>query len=158
VPLLPRPRRATLAFVTAILAATFLAGCSALSPQAPSPTPTDFAGIVAELERAGISVDHVTSGDAGCADQRLARTAIGFDAGGADQQTPVRIHLYAFKSASVFGELRPSVDQCARTYVTDPSAYSTVEASPYVLAGSGPWPPTFKDALRGALERAAAGG
>jgi hypothetical protein len=152
-------RPASLVVILATLvAAAILASCGAFTNQQPSPTPTDFAGIVAELDRAGISVDNVTSGDAGCADQRLARTAIGFDARGADQQTPVRVRLYAFKIAPVFDQLRPSVDQCARSFVTDPSAYSTVDATPYVLAGNGPWPPAFKDALRGALERAATGG
>ena len=50
------------------------------------------------------------------------------------------------------------MDLCARSYVTDPAAYGSVDASPYVMAGPGPWAPDFEDALRKALERAAVGG
>jgi hypothetical protein len=135
-----------------------VAGCSAFTPQTPKPTATDFAGIVEELAREGVSVANVVSGDPGCDDQRLARTAISFDASGLDQPTPTRVYLYAFKNAAVYDELRPTVDLCARAYVTDPAAYSSVDATPYVLAGPGPWAPQFEDALRRALERAAVGG
>ena len=72
------------------------AGCSAFTPQSPKPTPTEFAGIVAELAQVGVGVDNVVSGDPGCDDQRLARTAIAFDASRVDQPTPTRVYLYAF--------------------------------------------------------------
>jgi hypothetical protein len=134
------------------------AACSAFAIQTPRPTPTDFAGIVSELGLAGVGVTDVTSGDPGCDDQRLARTAISFDASGLDQAEPTRVHLYAFKNAKAYDELRPVVDLCARSYVADPAAYGTADASPYVLAGPGPWAPDFADALRDALERAAVGG
>ena len=134
------------------------AGCSAFTPQTPKPTPTDFAGIVAELAQVGVGVDKVVAGDPGCDDQRLARTAIAFDASGVDQPTPTRVYLYAFKDGAAFDELRPVVDLCARTYVTDPAAYASVDGSPYVFAGPGPWAPEFEDALRRALERASVGG
>ena len=138
--------------------ALLLAGCAAFTPQTPKPTPTDFEGIVAELATAGIGVDNVVSGDPGCDDQRLARTAIAFDASGLDQGTPTRVHLYAFKNAGVYDELRPVIDLCARSYVTNPEDYASVDATPYVFAGPGPWAPQFEDALRDALERAAVGG
>jgi hypothetical protein len=140
------------------VAALALAGCAAFTPQTPKPTATDFAGIVEELARLGVGVSHVVAGDPGCDDQRLARTAISFDASGLDQATPTRIYLYAFKDTAAYDNLRPVVDLCARTYVTDPAAYAAVDATPYVFAGSGPWAPQFEDALRGALERAAVGG
>jgi hypothetical protein len=142
----------------AALMALAVAGCSAFTPTTEPATPTDFAGIVAELQGEGIDVNRVVSGDAGCDDQRLSRTAIGFDARGGDQTTAVRIYLYAFKDQSVYDELRPAVDACARSYVTDAAAFGSVDAPPYVLAGNGPWTPAFKDALRTALQRAAVGG
>lgn len=138
--------------------ALLLAGCSLVTPQAPKPTPTDFTGVVQELERDGVAVANVVSGDAGCADERLARTAIAFDASGLDQATATRVHLYSFKDATVFAELRPAVDLCARSYVTDPAAYATAEATPYLFAGPGPWAPRFAAALRAALESIAVGG
>lgn len=154
-----RHRRHRLPLVAAILAAGLvLGGCAAFTPQTPKPTATTFAGIVAELARVGVGVENVVSGEPGCDDQRLARTAIAFDASGLDQVEPTRIHLYAFKNAAVYDELRPVVDLCARSYVVDPADYGTVDATPYVFAGAGPWAPDFEDALREALERAAVGG
>jgi hypothetical protein len=150
----PRP-----GVVTLILAAGLvLAGCSAFTPQTPKPTATTFAGIVSELALVGVGVENVVSGDPGCDDQRLARTAISFDASGLDQAEPTRVHLYAFKNGTVYDELRPVVDLCARSYVLDPADYAWVDATPYVFAGPGPWAPDFEDALREAIERAAVGG
>jgi hypothetical protein len=150
--------RRPLSFATLVAVAVVAGSCSAFTPQTPKPTPTTFAGLVSELALVGVGVEHVVSGDAGCDDQRLARTAIAFDASGLDQPQPTRVHLYAFKNGKVYDELRPVVDLCARSYVTDPAAYGSVDASPYVLAGPGPWPAEFEDALRKALERAAVGG
>jgi hypothetical protein len=138
--------------------ALILAGCAAFTPQSPRPTATDFAGIVDELARAGVGVANVVSGEPGCDDQRLARTAIAFDASGVDQAGPTRVYLFAFKNATVYDELRPVVDLCARSFVADPADYSAVDATPYVFAGPGPWAPDFEEALRDALERAAVGG
>jgi hypothetical protein len=44
------------------------------------------------------------------------------------------------------------------TTVAHPEAYASVDATPYVLAGPGPWAPEFEDALGEALGRAAVGG
>jgi hypothetical protein len=142
----------------AVAMALLLAACSAFTPTTEPATPTDFAGIVSELENLGIDVNRVVSGEAGCDDQRLSRTAIGFDARGLDQQTAVRVHLYAFKDQQTYDALRSTVDTCARSYVTDPTTFGAVDEPPYVLAGAGPWAPAFKDALRTALQRAAVGG
>jgi hypothetical protein len=150
-------RRAWIAGLLA-LAIFVLGACSAFTPTTAPATPTDFTGIVAELESVGIDVNRVVSGEAGCDDQRLSRTAIAFDARGLDQPTAVRIHLYAFKDQQVYAELRATVDACARSYVTDAAAFGAIDEPPYVLAGSGPWAPSFKDALRTALQRAAVGG
>lgn len=132
-----------------------LAGCSALSGRTPAPTPADFAGIVANFARRGIAVQHVVSGDAGCPDQALARTAISFEAKGADQSTPVALHLYSFADNEAFDRLRPSIDACAREYVTDPASFESIDAVPFVVAGQGPWAPGFEGGLRAALEEAA---
>ena len=98
-------------------------------------------------------------GDAGCDDQRLARTAISFDASGLDQAQPTRVHLYAFKNADglrrAAADRRPVRPQLrhrpGRLRVGRRDART---CSP----GPGPWAPDFEDALRKALERAAVGG
>ena len=100
----------------------------------------------------------MVSGDAGCADSVLTPTAIAFDASGLDQPTVVRIYLYVFGDKATYERLRTTVDDCARSYVTDPSTYSSVEVSPFVVAGQGPWGPKFEQALRDGLTEAAGSG
>jgi hypothetical protein len=121
----------------------------------PGPTPADFTGIAASLRQQGIVIGHVVSGEAGCPDSVLMPTAISFDAQGLDQAAPVRVHLYIFRDGSVYSRLRSEVDQCARTYVVDPGDYATVDISPYVAAGVGPWAAKFRDGLRTGLAQAA---
>ena len=120
-----------------------------------SPTPADFGGIVNELRRLGIGVDKVVSGDAGCSDQTLIPTAIGFDARGLDQGPVVRMHLYAFRDKATFDRLRSSVDTCAQSFVTDPGSFESVDAAPFVVTGQGPWAQQFEAAVRQAMTVAA---
>ncbi len=144
------------------LAALFLtlaSACGTISTAAPEPTPADFEGIAAELAKRGrIDVSGVISGDAGCEDPTLIPTAIGFTAQGVDQAKPVRIHLYIFRDREAFERLRSSVDECARSFVTDPETYETIEESPFVVAAQGPWAPKFEDGFRMALKAAAGTG
>jgi hypothetical protein len=123
-----------------------------------SATPADFGGLVNEFARVGIGVNHVVSGDAGCADSTLTPTAIGFDAKGLDQTATVRIHLYAFKDKATFDRLRASVDTCAQSFVTDPQSFESVDASPFVVTSQGPWGSSFDAAVRKALAAAAGPG
>jgi len=141
------------------LAATLvLAGCSVLLETPPPPTPADFAGISGDMNNHGITVEHVVSGDAGCDDPILRQTAIAFDAQGLDQATPTRVYVYIFRDRDSFERLRQTVDTCARSYVTDPSAFQSVEVSPFVAASAGPWGPKFRTAVRDALTEAAGTG
>ena len=71
-----------------------------------------------------------------------------FDAQGFDQKTPTRIYFYGFRNRATFERLASTVDACARSYVTDPADYGSIQASPFVLAGPGPWAPTFTERLR----------
>ncbi len=145
-------------FVLAVVAALLLDGCGVVSVTPPAATPADFVGITSELAKRGIGVNHFVSGDAGCADPVLIPTAIAFDAKGLDQAENVRIYLYIFRNREVFERLRASVDTCAASFVTDPETYETVEESPYVLAGQGPWGAEFEAALRAGLAAAAGTG
>jgi hypothetical protein len=133
------------------------AGCG-ISTSPPEPTPADFQGIATEITKGRIAIDDIVSGDAGCDDAVLIPTAIGFDAHGLDQTETVRIHLYIFRNRASFERLRETIDACARAFVTDPQTFETVEQSPFVLAGQGPWAPGFERAIRDALEVAAGTG
>jgi len=144
--------------VAPFVVAALLAGCGKISLSAPSPTPADFPGIAGEMTQRGIGVSNVVSGDPGCADPDLAKTAIAFDAVGLDQATPVRLYIYIFRNREAYERLRATVDACARSYVTDPATYETVETSPYVLSAQGPWGEQFKENLRAAITEAAGTG
>ncbi len=133
-------------------------GCDRISTAAPAPTPTDFQGIATEMSKRDIVIDDLVSGDAGCTDRALIPTAIGVSASGLDQATPVRLYLYLFRDRATFERLRASVDTCARSFVTDPTTFETIEQSPFVVAAQGPWAPRFEAALRDALEVSAGTG
>jgi hypothetical protein len=151
-------RRPARGLVTSLAAAFLLAACGTISTTPPAPTPADFQGIATELTRRRIAISELVSGDAGCDDQALTPTAIGITARGLDQDSPVRVYLYIFRDREAFERLRASIDACARAFVTDPQTYETVEQSPFVVAGQGPWAPEFESAVRDALEVAAGTG
>jgi hypothetical protein len=144
--------------LAALLGVSLIAGCGVLTTTAPAPTPADFQGIASEIVRRGIAIDHIVSGDAGCNDAVLNPTAIGLDASGLDQSEPVRLYLYIFRDREVYERLRSSIDDCARSFVSDPETFESIEASPFVLAGQGPWAPEFNATLREALTVAAGTG
>jgi hypothetical protein len=140
------------------LVALVVAACGIVSTTAPSPTPADFPGIAVEFGKRGILLEHAVAGDAGCDDHILSPTAISFDASGLDQAAKVRIHLYVFRDRTTFDRLRATVDSCARSFVTDPATYESVDESPFVVAGRGPWGSAFEAALRQGLHIAAGSG
>jgi hypothetical protein len=142
----------------ALAAALVVAGCGTILRTPPAPTPADFPTMAGILTQHAIKVDKIVSGDAGCDDANLGKTAIGFDAWGLDQATPVRIHVFIFRNRATYDRLRSTIDQCAAKFVTDPETFESVETSPYVVAGQGPWGTVFKDNLRGAITEAAGTG
>lgn len=149
------PRRGLAGLLLMALAS---GACGIVSTSPPEPTPADFPDLAIELTQRGILIDNVVSGDAGCDDPVLIPTAIAMDASGAGQTKPVRVYLYVFRTSEVFERLRSTVDDCARSFVTDPETFESIDQSPYVLAGQGPWAPAFEAALRDGLELAAGNG
>ncbi len=162
VPTLVAPRRLrsrALVGAAGCLLAIAIAGCGVVSLTPPAPTPADFLGISSTLVRRGIAIERVVSGDAGCADPTLSKTAISFRASGLDQATPVALYLYIFGSRESYQKLRAEIDRCAMSYVGDPETFASVDAPPFVIAGQGPWAPRFAAAIReGLLEAAGSGG
>ena len=147
-----------LALCFIVLVALAAAGCSFVETTPPEPTPADFPDTAIQLTQRGVVIDHVVSGDAGCDDAVLAPTAIAFDASGLDQHDKVRVYLYVFRNRASFERLRATVDDCARSFVTDPETYESIEQSPFVMVGQGPWGTRFEAALRSGLEVAAGTG
>ena len=141
-----------------MLLATVLAGCGSILQGSPAPTPMNFPAMSGEFTDRGIGIDHVVSGDAGCQDPTLIPTAIGFDAGGLGVSPPTRLRIYIFADGAAYERRRPDVDTCAAAWATDPATVEFIDAKPFVIAGQGPWPAAFKDALRAALTAAAGNG
>ena len=142
----------------AVVAVVVLAGCSAILEDQPVATPVPFPEIAGILGQRGLVVSNYTSGDAGCEDQNLIPTAIAFDLAGLDAAQPLRLRIYIFRDRETWQRRRPDVDACAALWTTDPATFEFVDASPYVVAGQGPWPPRFKAALRAAITEAAGNG
>jgi hypothetical protein len=132
--------------------------CGAKTADLPAPSPANFQGIVSALADAGITVTKEVAGDAGCNDAKLVPTAIGFTASGLDQAAPVRIHIYIFADSATWTRLSIETATCAQSYVTDPSTYESVDPSPYIASGQGPWGAQFKTAMESALTTAAGDG
>lgn len=141
-----------------LLCVLVVAGCGTVETTPAAPTPADFGGIISEFAKRGVVATHVVSGDAGCTDPVLIPTAISFTATGVDQPTPVKVYLYMFNNRAAFERLRPTIDSCARSFVTDPETYQSIDQSPFVAAGQGPWGQGFEKALRDGLAVAAGTG
>ena len=153
------PRNRPVPLVALLLAAALVASaCGTITTTAPAPTPGDFQGIAAEIVSRGIVIDRLISGDSGCTDHTLTQTAIGFDASGLDQPSVVRLRIYIFRDGEAYSRLRSTIDACAATYQTDPATLESVDDSPFVLVGQGPWGAAFEAALREALDVAAGTG
>jgi len=152
---MPPVRRVVLGLLLSTLVVT---GCGVVSTTPPAPTPANFPDLAGGLVLSGVKIDHVVAGDAGCTDANLIPTAISFEASGLDQAATVKLYLYVFRNAAVFEKKRQTVDTCAERYVTDASTFESIDQSPYVLTGQGPWGQAFEAAIRAGLAKAAGNG
>lgn len=150
--------RCTVGLLLALLLSVGLAGCAGILQSPPVPDPESFPGITGQLGRFGVDVASWTSGDGGCSDPTLAPTAIRFEASGLDQATPVKLRIYIFRDRATWERRLTDVDACAAAWATDPATFEILQVSPYVVAGQGPWPPKFEQALRQGLTEAAGTG
>ncbi len=151
-----RPR--LLAALMLLVIVGVLAGCRATTIVGePDPTPTDMIGLAVELQRRGVAVTDVVSGDAGCSDPDLVPASISFRASGLDQVEPVTIRLFIFRNDAAYQRQRAKIDGCASSFITDPATFEALDASPFVAVGQGPWAPQLKLVLRETLEAGAGG-
>lgn len=151
-------RRTIRAVVLTVTLAIGLAGCAGFLESPPAPAAEPFPGITGQLGRLGITVTSWTSGDPGCDDPALSPTAIRFEAQGADQTTPVVLRIYIFRNREAWDRRLADVDRCVGAWASDPSTFEIIQTSPYVVAGQGPWPAGFAQALRDGITAAAGSG
>jgi len=138
--------------------AALLAGCAGILQSPPVPDPEAFPGIAGQLGRFGVEVLNWTAGDPGCDDPELSPTSIRFEAKGLDQATPVLLRIYIFRNREAWQRRLTDVDACAAAWAVDPETFELLQVSPYVVAGEGPWPPEFDDAVRKAIQEASGNG
>jgi hypothetical protein len=142
-----------------LLALAFLfSACAGILQSPPVPDPEAFPGIAGQFGRFGVEVLNWTAGDPGCDDPELSPTSIRFEAKGLDQPTPVLLRIYIFRNREAWERRLADVDACAAAWAGDPASFELLQVSPYVLAGQGPWPPEFDDAVRKAIQEAAGNG
>ena len=142
-----------------LLALAFvIGGCSDVLQSPPTPGPEPFPGIAGQMGRFGVEVLNWTAGDPGCDDPELSPTSIRFEAKGLDQATPVLLRIYIFRNREAWQRRLADVDACAIAWAVDPATFELLQVSPYVLAGQGPWPPEFDDAVRKAIQESAGNG
>ena len=154
-PRLSRPGLAALVALVTLL----VAACNYVETTPPAPTPADFERHGHRVRQARPPPRQRRLGRAGLRRQGPAsRPRSRSTPSGLDQATPVRLYLYAFADRATFERLRSSIDACARTYVTDPQTFESIEESPYVIAAQGPWGTQFEATLRTALKAAAGTG
>ena len=155
----PRAARRFAAAMVALLGfPLLLAACGAINVTPEPATPTDFPGLAGRFNAAQVKVRDWVSGDAGCTDPDLVKSAISFTASGLDQVEPVKVYLYIFSSKDAFDRHLGQVGPCATAFVTDAATFEQVAESPYVLVGQGPWAPDFTTAVQQVLEKAAGTG
>jgi hypothetical protein len=141
-----------------LVLALALASCTGGIGTAPTPDPEPFPGIAGQLGRFGVEVLNWTAGDPGCDDPTLSPTSIRFEAKGLDQADPVQLRIYIFRNREAWERRLADVDKCAAEWAVEPATFELLQVSPYVLAGQGPWPPEFDDAVRKAIQEAAGSG
>jgi hypothetical protein len=149
-----RPRRFAV-LAAWVVGAALASGCSAVLESSPEPTAADFPGIASDLANRGLTLTNFQSGDDGCQDRTLTGTAVGFDAKGLGVTDPIHLRVYIFRNPETYDRRRPDVDTCVAAWATDPATVEMIDASPFVLAGQGPWPEAFKAAVRDSLSYSA---
>ena len=141
IPLVCGPLRLAPRIVAIVVATLLLAGCGTISRTPPVPTPADFQGIAGDIVQRGINVTTSSRATPAARTRTSARRRSPSTSSGLDQPTPVQVYVYIFRDRATYERLRTAVDACARSYVTDPQTYESVETSPFVIAGQGPWGP-----------------
>jgi hypothetical protein len=141
-----------------LLAALTLLSCSYMVGSA-QPTPADeVADVIAQLVVRGVTVQGLTSGEAGCPGSALHSNGVHFQATLSGQATAADVYLLRWKSSDAFTADATEFDACVAEYEAA-HPLSTVDQfalDPWRAYGPG-WSPQLRSTLEDALRAAAAG-
>ena len=136
------------------LVVLLVAGCSYVETTPPPPTPADFRGSPASSSSAASSSTASSRATPAATTRSSARPPSRSTRRGSTRRPRSGSTCTSSGNRATFERLRATIDACARTYVTDPQTYESVEQSPFVMAGQGPW----GRAVRGGPAQGAGGG
>lgn len=140
------------------LAALALGGCG--GPVGASPTPPNEVGdVIAALVVRGATVEHVTSGDAGCPGSSLHSNGVHVQLTLAGETSPNDVYLVRWKSSAAFNAAAADFQACLAEYRSaHPDAtIDQLARDPWRVYGPG-WSTALRSALDAALQAAAGGG
>jgi hypothetical protein len=139
------------------LAALLVAGCAGLGTASPTPA-YEISDVVAQLVVRGVTVEHETSGDAGCPGSRLHSNGVHFQLALPGAAGTSDVYLLRWKDSDAFGAAAADFDACVSEYR---AAHANAGIDQVVLdpwRAYGPsWGSDLHATLQAALEAASGG-
>ncbi len=135
--------------IVLLLVGALLAGCGEFV--APSPTPGEMNDLIAALVVRGVTIQHLTSGDAGCPGSTLHSNGVHFQVS-LDGGTGSDVFLLRWKSTADFNGATDDVAACVAEYqAAHPGAVmDQISLDPWRVYGPD-WSAALKDTLNAAL-------
>ena len=132
------------------LAAVLVVGCGVFV--APSATPGEMNDLIAALVVRGVTVQHLTSGDAGCPGSTLHSNGVHFQVSLSGDAPSIDVYLLRWKSTTDFNGAAADVAGCVAEYQAAHlgSTIDQISLDPWRVYGPN-WSPAFKDMLNAAL-------
>jgi hypothetical protein len=133
-----------------------LTGCGVFV--APSPTPAAMDDVIAGLVLRGVTVEHLTSGDAGCPGSQLYRNGVHFTVATASDSPSYDVFLLRWDTPAEFAARSDAFTACVGAYsAAHPGAsMSQIEVTPWRAYGPD-WPAGLAATLESALHAAGGG-
>jgi hypothetical protein len=141
----------------ALLAALLLAGCGAIGGASPTPAYA-VNDVIGQLVVRGVTVEHVTSGDAGCPGSQLHSNGVHLQVAMAGEAGASDIYLLNWLSSAAFAAAAADFDSCVAEYQTAHPGVTIdqVALDPWRAYGAN-WSPDLHSTLASALQAASGG-
>jgi hypothetical protein len=141
----------------AVLAlALLVAGCGVFV--APSPTPREMDDVIAALVLRGVTVAHLTSGDAGCPGSQLYRNGVHFQVSLSGDPATYDVYLLRWGTPAEYAATEAAFGACVADFSAAHTAASVsqIELTPWRVYGPG-WPDSLRSTLDAALHSVGGG-